>query len=515
VRCRTPPAKAAERRPCERTPPPGDQPSGSRARPTSASPGGLRRVDRKPSNDGIVWKKWPSDVDRSKSASPKEGRRPQTPARSRVSCCTPRGSRLGSAQVLAQLERSNEQALKPKGKTAALQASIPTQDAQTQTMARAQSQQPDCSKDPARRTWKLSPTPKASALKPSLVPKSKPQVPPQAAGRPRASSVRARSQGSSDGGIPLHHHLKEQESFHGERVFLARVVQSGRFSSDTGDFDLRALESGAVERVCKARFPRKRPKSAPPGGGSDGGAARGPVTRTTPCETQLRNLDDVPHFNAWLAAESVHRILAVGDCHGGRTLCRLSSNVLSCFHGGSIYTWVTGKREIPALARLVGSVQRGTYVVVFSYGEIDCRCHASKFKDHVEMLSMPYAATIRAYVDAFGAASHGVRVFPIVLAVPPATDQGYNPNAPFRGTLPSRVTTTQLLNASLETACLKHGVLFTGTDTWDFATGKDGALLRELSDGHVHIKPNLCGPVVRRVRQLISKAINGTAAVET
>merc|ERR1719183_781374 len=132
---------------------------------------------------------------------------------------------------------------------------------------------------------------------------------------------------------------------------------------------------------------------------------------------------------------------------------------------------------------------------MFSYGEIDCRCHSDKFRSNVESLSIPYAKTILDYVAEFETICPTTCVLPIALAVPPATDQGYNPEAPFIGKLSSRVETTDLLNKSLEAACLKYGVAFTGADTWDFAKNAAGALRRELSDLHVHIESSLCGPV--------------------
>ena len=86
-----------------------------------------------------------------------------------------------------------------------------------------------------------------------------------------------------------------------------------------------------------------------------------------------------PRFDAALRTAGVRRILAIGDCHGGKALGLFSTLVRSHFEGGSMYSWVHGKRSLPPVESvLVKSDRRGPGVVViaFSYGEIDCRCHA-------------------------------------------------------------------------------------------------------------------------------------------
>lgn len=214
--------------------------------------------------------------------------------------------------------------------------------------------------------------------------------------------------------------------------------------------------------------------------------------------------------NRALAAAMVKRIHVIGDCHGCRTFALMSNKVVSHFHGGSIYSWISDKRTIPLLSELIGFVQGGIFAVVFSYGEIDCRSHTAKIQGRFETLSVPYVAKIRAYIDAFITArselcktSSDVHIVPIVLAVPPPADQGHNPAAPFRGSLLSRIAATDGLNAALKLACEERGIAFTGLDTWDFAKNRNGALERHLSDGHVNIESRFCGSVQRRVLRLI------------
>ena len=207
-------------------------------------------------------------------------------------------------------------------------------------------------------------------------------------------------------------------------------------------------------------------------------------------------------------------IMSVGDCHGGRTTRLLSSDVRVHFYGGCIFTWIHGGRHVPALMSLLprrvpSAPSPRTIVVIFSYGEIDCRCHFAKWQDDDDGLASPYVAKVRTYVDECTSALGRYLVLPIVLAVPPATEQGDRstvaPSGPAAsGSLWSRSQATHRLNLSLERACAAQGVCFSGTDTWRFAEDESGSLRRELCEsGHVQIKSCHCGPVHERLRHAI------------
>ena len=276
-------------------------------------------------------------------------------------------------------------------------------------------------------------------------------------------------------------------------------------------------------------------------------------------------------FDDALRGAGVCRVLALGDCHGGRALSLFSALLRSRFYGGSAFSWAVGSRgaapmrQLPPLeqvlgrdARLLRAAERGALVLVMSYGEIDVRCHAAKWCGEEagaeaeaeagaevgggaspDRLARAYVARVRQYVREYAAAAPGnsaVRVLPLLLAVPPASDQGHNDRAPFAGTLAGRVRATRRLNAALEAACVSAPapggepgaslpVLFSGADTWHFAQagpagggggcGGDGvgggghavpgSLRRDMSDGHVHVQPQLCAPVHARVRQVVAR----------
>lgn len=218
-------------------------------------------------------------------------------------------------------------------------------------------------------------------------------------------------------------------------------------------------------------------------------------------------------FDAALSEASVKRIIAIGDCHGGRSLCFLSSLVRSHFFGGSIYSWVMGKREIPPLLSLIGpaalKMSRRWVVVCFSYGEIDCRCHSKQLGGDLRGLARQYVKQVLRYSNDFRKSIRRVKVLPVILAVPPATDQCHdNKLVPVQGSLFDRVAATERLNSALADACNELYVGFTGTGTWDFAKSESGSLRKDHSDGHVHIDSALCGPVHERLRNMLLMRMN-------
>lgn len=239
------------------------------------------------------------------------------------------------------------------------------------------------------------------------------------------------------------------------------------------------------------------------------------TTKATPIAARLGHLEplawtsttesSVIEFDGILTAAGVS-VLAVGDCHASRSVCLLTSHYDAQFFGGAIFSWISGKRKVPPLHSLYSGASR-FLVLLLSYGAIDCRCHSSKWAGNPESLSEPYVEKVSDYITEFNRCVPRVRVIPIVLAVPPTTEQVNNLIAPCRDTLALRIQATALLNSSLESVCAKFHMAHTGADTWDFAKDAGGALRSDLSDGHGHVLSKHCGPVHERLRRLIQDAI--------
>lgn len=214
-------------------------------------------------------------------------------------------------------------------------------------------------------------------------------------------------------------------------------------------------------------------------------------------------------FEHALTAAGVTRVVAVGDCHGGRALGpRFSRRSRSYFAGGTAHAWASGRRDVAPLARLLKKSDRNDLsaagarlVLVLSYGEIDVRCHAAKTASWAT-LADAYVAAVAAYAAA-AAADLAAPVLAVLLPAPPPSDATANPRAPFVGALSDRVAATRALNAALAAACAGTAVRFPGDDAWAFAEAPDGSLRGDISDGHVHVLPDACRPLHARLRATV------------
>lgn len=124
-------------------------------------------------------------------------------------------------------------------------------------------------------------------------------------------------------------------------------------------------------------------------------------------------------------------------------------------------------------------------IVVFSYGEIDCRCHIHK---HGGIASAQELA--EKYLDAVASCRelHGGN--PIVwiqgIIPPPRKAEGKdNPNMPFEGTDEERLAYTNAMNVALISGCVSRGFIFIDLPR-EYADDV-GFLDHSKSDGHVHI----------------------------
>ncbi len=126
-------------------------------------------------------------------------------------------------------------------------------------------------------------------------------------------------------------------------------------------------------------------------------------------------------------------------------------------------------------------------VVVFIFGEIDARCHIGKQRDQknrnlddiIESLVANYMQTINQNRRLY----HTITC--VVMEVMPPTNQCYNPEVPFYGSLEDRIIITKKLNESLKIACEQYDILF--LPTHNLYANEDGSLNTALSDTFVHI----------------------------
>ena len=126
-------------------------------------------------------------------------------------------------------------------------------------------------------------------------------------------------------------------------------------------------------------------------------------------------------------------------------------------------------------------------IVVFCFGEIDCRCHVHKHSKNgheqtINELVQKYVATIKLNISKYSDLK--VCIYGVVPTFK-YLGQGNNPEFPFLGTNEQRLGYTLYMNQSLKKACSENGFIF--IDTQQYYAGKDGFLESKLSDGGLHI----------------------------
>ena len=118
------------------------------------------------------------------------------------------------------------------------------------------------------------------------------------------------------------------------------------------------------------------------------------------------------------------------------------------------------------------------------------RCHIGRQRDlYKRTLEEIIETLVNLYLNSIlSVRNKNTEVTYILFNVIPPTDECFNPNFPFYGSLEERAQITKLINSSLKKACDKNGLLF--LDVYSFYATPQGTLNKELSDNCVHILNN-------------------------
>jgi hypothetical protein len=118
-------------------------------------------------------------------------------------------------------------------------------------------------------------------------------------------------------------------------------------------------------------------------------------------------------------------------------------------------------------------------IVVFCWGEIDCRCHVHKYQpwqETIDILVKNYLDTIRLNAKV----NPNIWIYNVV-PPPRRANTSENPGFPFLGSDEERLSYVQYINKKL-----KESEFFL-VDIYNKYCDKDGFLNMSLSDNHVHI----------------------------
>lgn len=130
-------------------------------------------------------------------------------------------------------------------------------------------------------------------------------------------------------------------------------------------------------------------------------------------------------------------------------------------------------------------------VVLFNFGEVDCRCHIGKqVIEKKRKIEEVIEALVQNYIKFIKLTQKQVaNLIYVVIAVIPPTDIFFNPDAPRYGSLENRVSITNMLNEKLQKECFKSDIIF--LDPYTIFRDQDGTLILEFSDRVVHVNPNI------------------------
>uniref|UniRef100_A0A6C0BCB1 SGNH hydrolase-type esterase domain-containing protein n=1 Tax=viral metagenome TaxID=1070528 RepID=A0A6C0BCB1_9ZZZZ len=127
-------------------------------------------------------------------------------------------------------------------------------------------------------------------------------------------------------------------------------------------------------------------------------------------------------------------------------------------------------------------------IIIFCFGEIDCRCHIHKhigkksYKEIIDDIVEKYFIALKKCIESLTVTTCVYNVVPTVRA----KDIKENPEFPLVGSDEERKRYVLYFNSRLKDKCHEYGFIF--FDVYDKYIDKDGFLNRGLSDGNVHIQ---------------------------
>jgi len=159
-------------------------------------------------------------------------------------------------------------------------------------------------------------------------------------------------------------------------------------------------------------------------------------------------------------------------------------------HLGPVLCYSFGKEKLSRCDIRNYNIKDGD-TIVFTFGEIDCRCHihkhiteATTYTDIINDLVENYFEAIELNVSISKIKLKNICVYNVV---PPVQRKNTheNPEYPFLGSDEERKKYILYFNETLKQKCTQKGYIF--IDVYTHYTDENGFLQKDLSDGNVHI----------------------------
>jgi hypothetical protein len=170
--------------------------------------------------------------------------------------------------------------------------------------------------------------------------------------------------------------------------------------------------------------------------------------------------------------EKIPTIYTIGDSH--------------CWHGWLKVPGVITKTSGPMLMHSIGlsnaiiinDIPKDS-LVIFCWGEIDCRCHVHKYQPWEETID----TLVKNYLNILRLNAKVNKNIAIFNVVPPPRRKNAHENAsfPFLGSDDERLSYVKYMNNKLSES------EFIFIDVYDKYCDSEGFMNMKLSDGHVHI----------------------------
>ena len=161
---------------------------------------------------------------------------------------------------------------------------------------------------------------------------------------------------------------------------------------------------------------------------------------------------------------------------------------ITVHHLGPVLAYSVG-RDGTRLLNITGCGVNANDSVVFSFGEIDCRCHIHKHvgdKKPADIISDIVSGYVNTVLMNIEMINLPVRSYLYNVIPPPRDNTVINsPNFPFLGSGEERLGYVDMFNDNLKLASESHQLGF--IDVREMYTTDDGYLDASLSDGSVHI----------------------------
>lgn len=174
--------------------------------------------------------------------------------------------------------------------------------------------------------------------------------------------------------------------------------------------------------------------------------------------------------------------------HGGWTKINIPNLTIQTNHlpGKLAYSFGRDKEQV-----VKGGLKNGD-IVVFCFGEIDCRCHINKYepnwRESIDGLVKAYLENVQRNLQGVeGVTTCVYNVVPPLERENPinfAAEKGSG--VPAEGTDKDRQNYTIYMNKKLKEECEKYGYIF--FDVYDKYCDEKGFIKVELSDGNCHIR---------------------------